>query len=200
MKRATVQPALPLLRWAGHHQASVILLALSPVPSPVATLRQPKDLDLELEVLLACTVHSTCPWPTAIALLVAPTFTTLSAQRQTGNSHQFLPCLLTTRASITCQTEARQARLAVATTAPARHLNTFTIQRRGLICTALSTPALALLHQFNALAEHLPLHLHLERFYRLIFHHPLNSRLRSMHLPQLRSSLLWFPSTSRTRL
>ena len=200
MKKATAQRALPLLQWAGHRQASVILLVPFPVPSPVATLPRPKDLDPEPQVLLVCTVLSRCPWPTAIAQLVAPIFTTLSALQQTGNSHQFLPCLLTTRASPMWQTEARQALPAVATTGPAQHPNTFTIQWRGPICTALSTPAHALLHQFNALAVHLPLHLHLERLCLLISHHPLNSRSRSMHLPQLRSSLLWFPSTSRTRL
>lgn len=195
-----MQRASPPPRWAGLHQASVTPPVPSLVQSPVATLPQPKDLDPEPEVLLVCTVHSRCLWPTAIAPLVAPIFTTLSALQQMGNSHRSLPCLLTTRASPMWQTEARQARLVEATMGPAQHLNTFTIQWRGPICTALSTPAHALVHQFNALAEHLPLRLRPEYLYPLISHHPPNSRSRSMHLPQLRSSLLWFHSTSHTRL
>lgn len=136
--------ASPLLRWAGHHQVSVILLVPSPVPSPAATLPQPKDLDPDPQVPLVCTVHSRCLWLIAIAQLVAPTFTMLNALQQTGNSHQSLPCLLTTRASLMCQTEARQARLVVATMGPAQHPNTFTIRWRDLIYTALSIPAHAL--------------------------------------------------------
>jgi len=192
-----VEHALPLLRWAGHHQASVIL----PAPSPVAILLpRPKDLDPGPGVLLVCTVHSRCPWPTAIAQLAAPIFTTPSVLQQTGNSHQFLPCLPITKDSLTWQTEARQARLTVATTGPVQHLNTFTIQWRGLICMAPSTPAHALLHLCSAPAELLPLHLRPERLYLLISRHPPNSRSRSTHLPPLKSSLLWFPSTSLTRL
>ena len=141
MKKVTVERASPLLQWAGRYRISVI----PPVPCPAATLPlQPKDLDPELEVLLVCTVHSRCLWPTVIAQLAAPTFTTLSALQQTGNSHQFPPCLPTTRASRMCQTEARQARLTVATAGPVQHHNIFTTRWRGPICMAPSTPVHAL--------------------------------------------------------
>jgi hypothetical protein len=141
------------LRWAGHSQASVTLL----VRSLTATLpRQLKGPDLEQVALLVCIAHSRSPWPTAIAQLAAPTSTTPSALQQVGNSHQSLPCLLTTKVSPTWYLEARMAHLTaslrdlhktirvVATTYLARRHSILTTQWHGLICVAPSIPVRAL--------------------------------------------------------
>jgi hypothetical protein len=147
--------ALDLLhpRWAGHSQASVTLL----VRSLTATLpHQLKGLDLEQVALLVCTAHSRFPWPTAIAQLAAPISTTPSALQQVGNNHQFLPCLLTTKVSLTWYLEAKMAHLmaslrdlhktirVVATMYLARRHSILTTQWRGLICVAPSIPVRAL--------------------------------------------------------
>jgi hypothetical protein len=148
-----VAPVLRHRRWAGHSPVSVTLLAASPTATLVRQLKGP---DLEQVALPVCIAHSKFLQPTVIAQLAAPISTTPSALQQTGNNHQYLPCLLTTKVSPTWYLEARMAHptasprdlhktiRVVATMYLAQRHSILTTQWRGLICVAPSIPVRAL--------------------------------------------------------
>lgn len=202
-----MEPASLRLQWADRHQTSVILT----VPFPTATqLPQHKGLDLDQLALLVCTAHNRCPWRIAIAQLAAPISTMANALQPMDSSHQFLPCLLTTKALPIWYLGARPIRLmeflqgnprtlrriqvilAVATMDRAQLRNFPTIQLGALTCVVLSILAHVQSHLFHAQAVPLP-RLHQEHLCRPTSRHQLNSRSRFTHHPLPRSSLLWSP-------
>jgi hypothetical protein len=148
-----VAPVLLHPLWAGHSPVSAILTALSPTATLV---RQPKGLDLEQVALLVCIAHSKSLQPTAIAQLAVPISTTPSVLQQTGNNHQYLPCLLTTKVSPTWHLEVKLAHpmaslrdlhktiRAVAIMCLARRHSILTTRWGVLICVAPSIPVRAL--------------------------------------------------------